>query len=94
MAPAKWRGNLRHHALDAGRRQKREGDELRFTRKGSDLFVTILGESQSAYGHRAGAAAAQVKAKFLGEAKPLVPNPMAPICASSCLRSCPASMPT
>jgi alpha-L-fucosidase len=49
-----------------------EGDELRFTRKGSDLFVTVLGNPKASTVTVPALAAAHVKAELLGEAKPLV----------------------
>jgi len=49
-----------------------EGDQLRFTRKDSDLFVTVLGNPKARTVTVPGLAAAHVKAELLGEAKPLV----------------------
>jgi alpha-L-fucosidase len=49
-----------------------EGDELRFTRKGTDLFVIVLGNPKARTVTVSALAAAHVKAELLGEAKPLV----------------------
>jgi alpha-L-fucosidase len=48
-----------------------EGDELRFTRKGSDLYVTVLGEPKAHTVTVPALAEAKVKAELLGASKPL-----------------------
>jgi alpha-L-fucosidase len=49
-----------------------EGDDLRFTRKGSDLYVTILGTPKASTATIVDVAARQgMQVTMLGDAKPL-----------------------
>jgi len=49
-----------------------EGDDLRFTRKGHDLYVTVLGDPKAHTLTIPGMATEKIKAELLGDAKPLV----------------------